>query len=278
MARSPDASDALDALGISGATRILGLIADPVVQARSPAMATALLRARGRFGAFVLLPMATPAGALADVLAGLRRLENFAGAIVSMPHKTAIVPLLDELTPAAEQVGAVNVVRRASDGRLRGTILDGEGFVAGLRAAGHEVRGAACMLVGAGGAAAAIAFALADHGAASLTIVNRTAAKSARLAERVAAAFPATIVTSADDGDRRYDVAINATALGMREHDGLPMSDTLLARARVVAECVVAPEETRLLSHARALGRVVHGGVPMLRAQMDLMLRFMGVE
>src|SRR6185369_6762333 len=133
---------------ITGATRILGLIADPVVQARSPAMATALLREHGRFGAFVLLPMATPAAALGDVLAGLRRIANFAGAIVSMPHKTAIVPLLDQLTPAAAQVGAVNVVRRDPDGRLVGTVLDGEGFVAGLTAAGHRVDGAACLLAG----------------------------------------------------------------------------------------------------------------------------------
>jgi len=92
------------------------------------------------------------------------------GAFVSMPHKAAIVPLLDELTPEARLVGAVNVVRRAADGRLIGTVLDSEGFVAGLRSAGHEVAGASYLLMGAGGAAAAIAFALAAHGCASLTI------------------------------------------------------------------------------------------------------------
>jgi shikimate dehydrogenase len=267
-----------DTLGISGATRLLGLIADPVVQARSPAMATALLRERGRFGAFVLLPMATPAEALADVLRGLRRLDNFAGAIVSMPHKTAIVALLDELTPAAQQVGAVNVVRRLPDGRLRGTVLDGDGFVAGLVGAGHAVHGAACLLVGAGGAAAAIAFALAANGCTSLAIANRTVAKSAALARRVSAAFPATAVTVGDVAGRRYDVAINATSLGMRPADDLPMPDEIIGRARLVAECVVAPEETRLLARARELGAFVHTGVPMLSAQMDLMLRFMGVD
>jgi shikimate dehydrogenase len=104
--------------GISGRTRMLGLIADPVVQARSPAMANALLEERGRFGAFVLLPLEVPAGALADVVGGLRRIGNFAGAIVSMPHKTAIVPLLDELTPEARLAGAVNVVRHGGEGRV----------------------------------------------------------------------------------------------------------------------------------------------------------------
>lgn len=276
MRSSP--TDPGSTLGISGETRILGLLADPVTQARSPAMATELLRARGRFGSFVLVPMETPAAALGQVVAGLRRLGNFSGAIVSMPHKTAIVSLLDELTPAAELVGAVNVIRRAPDGRFHGTVLDGEGFVAGLRAAGHEVRGASCLLVGAGGAAMAIAFALAGHGCASLTVVNRTRRKAADLVARVAAAAPGVALADADEPARRYDLAVNATSLGMRASDAVPLDDEQIRRATLVAECVVAPETTPLLARARALGRGVHTGLPMLRSQMELMLRFMGVD
>lgn len=260
---------------ISGTTRLLGLIADPVLQARSPAMANAFLRRRGRD--FVLLPMQVGAGELEPVLAGLRRIRTFAGAIVSMPHKTAIVSLLDELTPEARLVGAVNVVRREVDGRLAGSILDGEGFVAGLRTGGHEVRGRDCILAGAGGAAAAIAFALAQHGCASLAIVNRTMAKAESLAARVAAAFPSTR-TSAVDGGGRYDLAINATSLGMRADDALPLPIEVIERSRLVAECVISVERTPLLELAAERGRAVHTGMPMLEAQMDLLLRFMGVD
>lgn len=263
---------------ITGRTRILGLIADPVAQARSPGLANALLRRRGRFGAFVLVPMQVPEGSLASVVAALRDVHNFAGAIVSMPHKAAIVPLLDELAPEARLVGAVNVFARTPDGRLAGNVLDGEGFVGGLRSAGHEPQGTACVLVGAGGAASAIAFALARHGCASLTITNRTAAKAAALAARVRAAFPGVQVRSGDLEDTRYDMAINATSLGMRENDALPMSDDVIERSDLVAECVLAPEMTRLLEVARAKGRRIHTGVPMLTAQMELLLRFMGVE
>lgn len=194
--------------GVTGRTRLLGLIADPVVQARSPGLGNALLEQRGQGGAFVLVPMQVPDGALVAVVAALRRIGNLDGAIVSMPHKSAIVPLLDELTPDAAMIGAVNVVRRTAEGRLVGTTLDGEGFVAGLRGAGHEVRGAACLLVGAGGAASAIAFALVRHGCASLTIVNRTASRAADLAARVRAAFPGAAVGAGEAGDARYDVAI----------------------------------------------------------------------
>lgn len=263
---------------ISGRTRLLALIADPVRQARSPGMANALLEERGRHDAFVLVPLQVPAGALEAVVGGLRQIGNFAGALVSMPHKAAIVPLVDELTPEAALVGAVNVVRRAPDGRLHGTIMDGEGFVAGLRAAKHEVRATACLLVGAGGAASAVAFALARHGCASLAIVNRTASRAADLASRVGAAFPAMAVRLGDAPDARYDIAINATSLGMHIRDELPMSRDVVERAALVAECVVAPEMTALLALAASSGRAIHTGVPMLEAQMSLMLEFMGVE
>jgi shikimate dehydrogenase len=264
-------------LRLTGATQILGLIANPVAQARSPAMANALLRDWGRLGEFVLVPFQVPAGALDGAIAALRHVGNFAGAIVSMPHKCAILPMLDELTPQARLVEAVNVIRRSPDGRLVGTVMDGEGLVAGLRSTGHDAQGASCLLVGAGGAASAIAFALAAHGCQSLTIVNRTAARAASLAARVGAAFPAVLVRAGDPGDR-YDVAINATSLGMRPDDALPISSEVVERAALIAECVIAPERTRLLEIATAKGRAIQTGVPMLAAQMELMLRFMGVE
>jgi shikimate dehydrogenase len=94
---------------ITGHSKLLGVIADPVTQARSPGMANALLAERERFGDFVLLPLHVPLSSLEAVLTGLRGIQNFAGAIVSMPHKSAIVPLLDELTAEAQLVGAVNV-------------------------------------------------------------------------------------------------------------------------------------------------------------------------
>jgi len=263
---------------ITGRTKVLGLIADPVVQARSPAMVNQILAERGLLGPFVLVPMQTPANALRQVIAALRHVGNFAGAIISMPHKTGVVPLVDELTPDARLVGAVNVISRNAAGRLRGTMLDGEGFVAGLRSAGHAIDGASCLLVGAGGAAAAIAFALAKHGCRSLTIQNRTASKAASLASRVRRAFPDVHVQPGEPRRASYDLVINGTSLGMQPDDELPVPEDIVEVSGVVADCVVAPEMTQLLQVAQRSGRRVHTGVPMLVAQMDLMLRFLGVE
>jgi shikimate dehydrogenase len=261
---------------ITGATKILGLIADPVAQARSPAMANAMLDRRERFGAFVLVPLHVGAEGLVACIEALRHVRNFGGAIVSMPHKTVITALLDELTPEAQLVGAVNVVCRRGDGRLVGTILDGEGFVGGLVRAGHRVAGARCLLSGAGGAASAVAFALAKHGCASICFGNRTRSKAEMLAARVHRAFPAVEVSTDVNGAAGYDIAINGTSLGMKPDDELPIPRDIVARSALVAECVVAPEMTRLLEVAREQGCLIHTGVPMLEAQMAMILDFMG--
>ena len=128
---------------ITGNTKILGVIADPVSQARTPAMANTLLDERGILGDFVMLPMQVSAEDFPAFIIGLRALKNFGGAVVSMPHKIATANLVDELTPEARLVGAVNVIRRNGDGRLIGTMLDGEGFISGLVAAGNCVKGGA---------------------------------------------------------------------------------------------------------------------------------------
>jgi shikimate dehydrogenase len=202
-------------------------------------------------------------------------MHNFAGAIVSMPHKSAVVALLDEVSPEAQLAGAVNVIRREVDGRLIGAVFDGEGFVAGLRSAGHEVQGKACFLAGAGGAAAAVAFALAKYGCTSLTISNRTVSKAATLASRIKGAWPNCKVQVGPGSSQAYDIAINATSLGMQPQDDLPISSEVIDSSSLIAECVIAPEMTHLLEVVKQRGHAIHTGVPMLAEQMHLMLRFM---
>lgn len=263
---------------ISGETRILALIGDPVSQARTPAMANQFLMQSGDFGRFVLVPMHVAPSDLQDVMKGLRAMQNFAGAVVTMPHKKSMVALVDELTPEARLVGAVNVIRREAQGTLVGTVLDGEGFVGGLAAAGHTVKGKTCVLVGAGGAASAIAFALAKHGCERLFLLNRTSAKAESLAARLRHSFPDLSVSTAMPLSEEVDITINGTSMGMKPGDELPLPEVLIDRSRLVADCVLAPEISPLLDLARKKGKVIHTGVPMLAAQMKRMLTFMGVE
>ena len=259
---------------IDGATTLLAIIADPVKQARTPGLINASIARRGYNAA--LVPMHVGASGLAAALAGLRSTANFGGAVVSMPHKRAVMRLLDDVTREAAEVGACNVIRRAADGRLIGTMLDGRGFVRGLERAGIDIAKRRVLLLGAGGAAAGIAFALAAAGVASLAISNRTPTVAEELAARVRRAYPTLAVRGErSTGPQGCNLVVNATSLGTREDDPLPVDVARLDPDTVAAEAVLAPDETRFLAEAAARGLRTHRGRHMLEAQIEPMLDFM---
>lgn len=261
---------------ITGSTRVLGILADPIHHVKTPQAINRLFDAQGYDG--VMVPLHVSPDALASLLQALRSLRNLDGFIVTVPHKVAIVALCDELTTEARQVGAVNAVRRTADGRLIGGILDGEGFVRGLRTAGIDAAGQSVYLAGAGGAASAIAFALAKAGVRRLTVANRSADKARALLDRVVGAYPALQggVGSADPSG--HDLVVNGTSLGLRPGDALPLDADRLEPKQLVAEIIMEPALTPLLVAAAARGCRTHPGAPMLAGQVELMAAFMTGE
>ena len=225
----------------------------------------------------VLVPMQVSADALAETIAGLRNVANLAGFVVTVPHKTAMVALCDVLSDAARMVGAVNVVQRTSEGQLYGHILDGEGFVSGLRLSGINPAGRSTYIAGAGGAANAIAFALAAAGVSRIGIWNRTGTKAEELAVRLSRMENALEVRVESADPTGYDIVVNATSLGLREDDPMPFAVDRLTADQVVAEIIMKPEWTPLLLEAKRRGCTVALGAPMLDCQLSLMADFMGV-
>lgn len=258
---------------VTGHTTLLGILGDPLDNARSPELVNRALQRRGLDA--VLVPLRVKRGQLPHAMAGLKLLENWRGSIVTMPHKEAIVPFLDGLSPESRLLGACNVVRRNDDGSLSGTVLDGEGFVAGLRAAGHEVTGRNIFMAGAGGAASAIAFALCKYGARRLVIGNRTLPRGEALAARIAEAWPATEVTAGDLVAEDADIVINATPLGMRDGDASPVDPECLKPGMLAADIVIRDAPTPFLAVAQARGSTTHPGLPMLENQLKLLIDFM---
>lgn len=258
---------------ITGNTRLCMILADPVAQVRTPQVLNDYFAAHDVDA--VLVPVHVSADELAEVVAGLRRMRNLAGFVVTVPHKTAMASLCDELGPAGRAIGSVNAVRRTADGRLLGDMFDGAGFVAGLRSQGNDPADWRVLLLGAGGAASAIAFALAEAGARRVTIANRTRAKAQVVVERVRRAFPQADVTVGDADPRDHDMVVNATSLGMRPEDPLPVDVGLLQPDVLVAEIIMKPELTPLLDQARQRRCPIHYGRHMLDRQVDLMARFM---
>ena len=260
---------------ITGHTRIFGIVADPIHHVKTPQGINHLLDARKFDG--VMVPIHVDPEGLGAMVEGLRRMNNLGGFVVTVPHKTAMPPLCDELTPAAQRIGAVNVVRRTAGGRLVGGMLDGEGFVAGLRSAGIEPAGLTAYLAGAGGAASAIAYALAQAGVSRLTVANRTPAKAEELIARLKEDFPGVSMALGSDDPSQHDLVVNGTSLGLRDGDALPLNTGRLSAQQIVAEIIMQPAETPLLQAARAKGCRVHHGAPMLASQIALMAAFMGV-
>ena len=263
-------------LKITGNTRLFAIVADPILHVKTPEDMNALMLAWGHDR--VMVPIHVGQAQLAAAVDGLRALQNLDGFVVTVPHKSAIVELCDSLSPAARQVGAVNVVRRDAEGRLHGDILDGVGFIAGLRNAAIEPAGMAVYLAGAGGAAQAIAFALAEAGVAQLTIANRTEAKAQQLVNRLSGLFPDVSFKVGTRDPCGHDLVVNATSMGLREADDYPCEVQCLAPEQIVAEIIMQPEYTPLLVAAAERGCRVHPGRPMLQCQIALMATAMGAK
>ncbi|MBS7699616.1 MULTISPECIES: shikimate dehydrogenase [unclassified Chelatococcus] len=259
---------------ITGRTRILGILADPIYHVKTPQVMNTLL-ARHNVDA-VLVPFHVAPGQLRTLLDGLRTMQNFGGFIATVPHKPAMLELCDETTPEARYIGAVNCVRREADGRMVGAMLDGIGFVEALRTSGVEPKGLRAYLAGAGGAASAIAFALAEAGVRELTIANRTRDKAEALAGRVRGIYPTLPVSTDADQVAAQDIIVNGTSLGMRPDDPLPLDVAQIEPRQFVAEVIMDPEMTPLLKAAEARGCRIQRGLPMLESQIVLMARHMG--
>lgn len=260
---------------ITGHTKLYGIVAHPIAHVKTPEEMNNHFASLGHDG--VLVPYHVQPQNLAMFTDSLRRIENFGGLIVTVPHKTAILSLCDRVEGDAKAIGAVNTIRRDPDGSLIGAMLDGKGFVGGLVANDISVKGMKSCLLGAGGAASAIAFALAEAGVDSLRIVNRSHDKAEDLARRVAERYPGVKISAGAPGTADQDLVINATSLGLRAGDPLPLTDLAFHSGQIVAEVIMEPEVTPLLAMARDKGARIHFGRPMLRQQIRLMAEHMGI-
>lgn len=245
---------------ITAATRVAGVIGDPVRHSLSPVIHNAAFRALDLDWVYLALPVA--AGDGAEAVRAMRTL-GLDGLNVTMPHKADVISALDGLSPTAVALGAVNTIHRRGD-ELLGASTDGAGFVDALvHDEGFDPAGKRALVVGAGGAARAVVLALAEAGASDIAVVNRTAARA-----EAAAALAGEVGRLGDEADvDEADLVVNATPVGM---DGTPVAESvLLDTARlhpdqVVVDLVYHPLRTPLLVAARERGAVAVTGLGML--------------
>ncbi|HEU5096449.1 MAG TPA: shikimate dehydrogenase [Reyranella sp.] len=263
---------------VNGATRLYGTIGDPIRQLRMTGVMSQVFAAVGVNA--VWLPFEGAAPLLPLMLDALGKMRNLAGFTVTIPHKTAILPLLARVTRRARAAGSVNLVKREVDGALSGDMVDGAGFVAGLEAHGHRVRGASVWLVGLGGAGGAIAAALCEAKVGRLLVTELNAARADAGLDRLSRFYPDVPVASIlpEHPPKGIHYAINATPLGLKPGDPLSFDPMTLDPETLIAEVIMSPVETPLLQRARTHGRRVHHGRHMLDHQIPLYLDWFGID
>lgn len=256
---------------ITGRTTLFVIFGDPVEHSLSPAMQNAALQAAGIDGVYI--PWRVKAIGLPTAFESIRGMENFGGANVTIPHKEQAVSLVDELSSEAASVGAVNTVI-GRGGRLLGANTDGQGFLRALQEeAGFVPRGRQVVILGAGGAARAVAWSLAEAGVSKVVILNRTVERAEALAEFVSRGSGVSAIGHGL-GDRHIservaecELLVNATSVGLAASDPPAIDGALLRPGMLVCDLIYRPRETALLREAKKRGCRVLGGVGMLLFQ-----------
>lgn len=260
---------------ISGTTRLYGLIGDPLSAAKSPQLLNRLFIEQHADAACV--PFWVKEDNLPAFVGGARAMGNLSGMLVTMPHKERMLAFVDELDSTARQVGALNVIRCEADGRWVGAIFDGVGCVLGMQWEGHHPANKSVLLVGAGGAGRAIAFAVASAGASTLTISDVDERRADDLAAAIVAATGCDTRSALPD-PLGFEVVINATPLGMKANDAMPVDPERLAAGTIVVDIVNSTEPTPLRRAAHARGCRTQDGGPMHQGQALYALHFLGFD
>jgi len=260
---------------IKGTTRLYGLVGDPLTTAKSPELFNRLFIEQ-RADA-VCVPFRVEADDLSAFVTGARAMRNLSGVLVTMPHKQRMMAFVDELHPTARQVGALNVIRCDDDGRWVGAIFDGLGCVLGMQWESNHPANKSVLLIGAGGAGRAIAFAVGSAGARSLAIFDVDERRAEDLAESVAAGTRCNTHAGSPD-PHGCEIVINATPLGMKPDDPMPVDPNRLEPGSVVVDIINSPDPTPLCIAARARGCRTQSGRPMHEGQAVHALRFLGFD
>lgn len=257
---------------IAGRTRLYAIIGDPIAQVRSPEVFTERFAQAGVDA--VMVPAHVPIARFDEIVPALLALGNLDGLLVTIPFKTRMAAFATRFGAAAECIGAVNALRRETDGTWTGDMFDGTGFVRAAERKGWRIRGRHVALFGAGGAGSAIAHALAVAGVASIDIIDIDRCKADTLVHRLRGVFAGTRFDTSSSPGIDLDMIVNATPLGMRANDPMPGNIGALSAGTLVGDVVIADSPTPLIRHAMSFGCRVVEGKDMHAGQIDAIMAF----
>jgi shikimate dehydrogenase len=259
---------------ITGRTRVIAHLGYPTESFKAPMIYNPWFEMKGIEA--VVVPIGVVAKDYPDLLRSLFHATNVHGALVTMPHKVTTTQLVDELTTTAKIAVACNAILRRTDGSLLGDMFDGAGFVRGVERKGRRISGARGPVIGCGGVGSAIAASLAAAGLSAIGLFDASAASAEALRDRLQLHYPKLQIATGSNDPSGYDVVVNATPLGMKEGDPLPVDVAKIAPGTFVGEVVVKEEFTPMLRAAMGKGCPVQVGTDMLFEMIPAYLEFFG--
>lgn len=259
-------------LSLDGASRIHFIVGDPIAQVKSPSGVSQAFQAAGLNA--VCIPAHVAPADLAAWTAGVSLCKNVDGIIVTVPHKFSYFELCATTSDRGAFLKSINTLRRNPDGSWHGDMFDGLGYVKALALKGCSLQGKRALLVGAGGAGSAIAYSLATGGVSELAIHDEDTARRDALVQRLASLGPCRVVVGSSD-PTGFDIAINATPIGMNAADPHPIESTKFTPAMFVGCVITAPAVPPMIETARALGCSTLTGADMFAQVKDLMVEFL---
>jgi shikimate dehydrogenase len=261
---------------ITGSTDVYLIVGDPVEQVQAPAVLNAVFARMGINA--VMVPVQIAPAQLPGLVRAAFQASNIKGLLATIPHKGALLDLVDHSSPVARLAGAVNAVRRQADGQLDGALFDGEGLRAALDYFGMHYQGQRVLVLGAGGAASAIAASLASAtpAAAEVALYDPLPGKAAALAQRIAQGTQTHVRATNSNDPSGFDLVINASPLGLHAEDALPCEVQGLDASAAVLDIVMKNQPTPWVRAARSRGLNAQPGFEMLIQQAAQYLAFFG--
>jgi shikimate dehydrogenase len=261
-------------MNIDGNTEVIAHIGFPTYAFRAPLIYNPWFAKMGINA--IVVPMSCQSEPYPRFLRTIFTMGNIRGALITMPHKVATVGMLDDVLPTAAIAGSCNAVRRLPDGRLQGDMFDGEGFVRGIKRKGFDPQGRRALVVGAGGVGSAIAASLAAAGVLEMDLYDKNDASAKALASRLLQHYPSMTIHTGSNDPAGYELLVNATPMGMKDGDPLPVDMDRVDASTFVGEVVMKTDMTGFLKAAQARGCRIQIGSDMLYEQIPAYLEFFG--
>lgn len=257
---------------ITGRGKVIAHIGYPTTSFKAPMIYNPWFEAKGIDA--VVTPLGIKAKDFSMLFPALFRITTLHGALITMPHKVTVIAMLDEMTVTARIAGACNAVLKRPDGSLLGDMFDGAGFVRGALRRGCRIDGARALVVGAGGVGSAIAASMAAAGLQAIGLFDLNAGSAEALGDRLCSHYPALQVRTGSNDPAGWDIVVNATPLGMKEGDPMPVEIDRINPGTFVGEVVMTEEYTPFLRAAQSKGCPVQVGTDMLFEMIPAYLEF----